>query len=49
VREKVYLQYARAFLKPEQIDAVDDSAIPGYSGTDLQTDNTQKTQEPLSP
>ena len=31
VREKVYLAYARAFLKPEQIDAVDESAIPGYS------------------
>jgi HD-GYP domain-containing protein (c-di-GMP phosphodiesterase class II) len=31
VREKVYLEYARAHLKPEQIDAVDESAIPGYS------------------
>ncbi len=31
VREKVYLTYARAHLKPEQIDAVDESAIPGYS------------------
>ena len=31
VREKVYLKYARAFLKPEQIDAVDESAIPGYT------------------
>jgi hypothetical protein len=32
VREKVYLAYARAHLKPEQIDEVDESAIPGYSG-----------------
>jgi HD-GYP domain-containing protein (c-di-GMP phosphodiesterase class II) len=32
VREKVYLEYARAHLKPEQIDDVDESAIPGYSG-----------------
>ena len=32
VREKVYLDYARAHLKPEQIDVVDESAIPGYSG-----------------
>jgi HD-GYP domain-containing protein (c-di-GMP phosphodiesterase class II) len=30
VREKVYLRYAREFLDPEQIDAVDESAIPGY-------------------
>src|SRR5205085_2268830 len=30
VREKVYLQYAREFLDPEQIDKVDDSRIPGY-------------------
>jgi len=30
VREKVYLEYARAHLKPEQIDVVDESAIPGY-------------------
>ena len=49
VREKVYLEYARAFLKPEQIDTVDDSAIPGYSGTVLQTDTMQKTLEPLQP
>jgi HD-GYP domain-containing protein (c-di-GMP phosphodiesterase class II) len=34
VREKVYLQYARAHLKPEQIDLVDESAIPGYSACD---------------
>jgi HD-GYP domain-containing protein (c-di-GMP phosphodiesterase class II) len=30
VREKVYLRYAREFLDPEQIDAVDESSIPGY-------------------
>jgi HD-GYP domain-containing protein (c-di-GMP phosphodiesterase class II) len=30
VREKVYLRYAREFLDPEQIDAVDEAAIPGY-------------------
>ncbi len=30
VREKVYLTYARQFLDPEQIDAVDESRIPGY-------------------
>ncbi len=31
VREKVYLKYAQAFLKPEQIDQVDESTIPGYA------------------
>ena len=30
VREKVYLDYARQFLDPEQIDEVDESNIPGY-------------------
>jgi len=30
IREKVYLEYARRFLAPEQIDNVDDTAIPGY-------------------
>ncbi len=30
VREKVYLDYARQFLDPEQIDEVDESRIPGY-------------------
>ncbi|MBI3903155.1 MAG: GAF domain-containing protein [Nitrosomonadales bacterium] len=30
VREKVYLTYAQQFLDPEQIDAVDESRIPGY-------------------
>ncbi|MGV3593234.1 MAG: HD-GYP domain-containing protein, partial [Gammaproteobacteria bacterium] len=31
VREKVYLQYAREFLAPEQIDDVDLRAIPGIA------------------
>ena len=30
IREKVYLQYAQAFLAPEQIDEVDVTKIPGY-------------------
>lgn len=30
VREKVYLEYARQFLNPEQIDEVDETMIPGY-------------------
>jgi len=30
VRDKVYLRYAREFLDPEQIDEVDETAIPGY-------------------
>jgi HD-GYP domain-containing protein (c-di-GMP phosphodiesterase class II) len=30
VREKVYLDYAKRFLEPEQIDEVDHSQIPGY-------------------
>ena len=30
IREKVYLAYAKQFLKPEQIDEVDESKIPGY-------------------
>jgi HD-GYP domain-containing protein (c-di-GMP phosphodiesterase class II) len=30
VREKVYLRYAEQFLDPEQIDIVDETAIPGY-------------------
>lgn len=30
IREKVYLQYARQYLQPEQIDEVDEAAIPGY-------------------
>ena len=31
VREKVYLEYAKQFLDNEQIDAVDESLIPGYA------------------
>ena len=31
IREKVYLEYARRFLAPEQIDEVDESGIPGYA------------------
>lgn len=31
VREKVYLDYAKQYLKPEQIDEVDPSQIPGFS------------------
>ncbi len=30
IREKVYLDYARRFLDPDQIDQVDHSQIPGY-------------------
>ena len=30
VRQKVYLEYARKFMDPAQIDAVDLSQIPGY-------------------
>lgn len=30
VRQGVYLQYARRFIAPEQIDAVDLDALPGY-------------------
>jgi len=30
VRRKVYRRYAEMFLDPEQIDAVDESRIPGY-------------------
>jgi HD-GYP domain-containing protein (c-di-GMP phosphodiesterase class II) len=40
VREKVYLDYAKAHLRPEQIDVVDETAIPGYSGVALQPENT---------
>ena len=32
VRERVYLRYAQQFMDPAQIDAVDVSRIPGYSG-----------------
>lgn len=30
IREKVYLKYAERFLEPEQLDEVDEAAIPGY-------------------
>lgn len=30
IREKIYLKYAQQFLEPEQIDEVDERAIPGY-------------------
>ena len=30
IREKIYLEYARRFLEPEQIDEVDLTQIPGY-------------------
>jgi HD-GYP domain-containing protein (c-di-GMP phosphodiesterase class II) len=30
VRRKVYMRYAEAFLDPDQIDAVDETKIPGY-------------------
>jgi HD-GYP domain-containing protein (c-di-GMP phosphodiesterase class II) len=30
IRNKVYLRYAEAFLDPQQIDEVDEAAIPGY-------------------
>ncbi len=30
VRERVYLEYAERFLRPEQRDEVDESGIPGY-------------------
>ncbi len=30
IREKVYLDYARRFLDPDQIDQIDHSQIPGY-------------------
>ena len=31
IHEKVYLEYARAFLKEEQIDEVDVTKLPGYA------------------
>ncbi len=31
VRQKVYLTYAQKYLDPEQIDEVDETAIPGYT------------------
>jgi HD-GYP domain-containing protein (c-di-GMP phosphodiesterase class II) len=32
VREKVYLKFAHKHMEGHQVDAVDESAIPGYSG-----------------
>ena len=32
VRQRVYESYAQQFLDPAQIDAVDVTKIPGYSG-----------------
>ena len=32
VREKVYMEYAKNFLTPDQIDEVDHTKIPGYGG-----------------
>jgi HD-GYP domain-containing protein (c-di-GMP phosphodiesterase class II) len=32
VKEKVYLQYANEFLSEDQVDEVDHSKIPGYTG-----------------
>ncbi|WMW80706.1 HD domain-containing phosphohydrolase [Undibacterium cyanobacteriorum] len=33
VKEKVYLEYAKKFMDPSQIDQVDESKIPGYLRT----------------
>ena len=30
IRRKIYLEYAREYLEPEQIDAVDEHRLPGY-------------------
>jgi len=30
IRKRIYIKYAEQFLDPEQIDAVDESKIPGY-------------------
>ncbi|MDY6984473.1 MAG: HD domain-containing phosphohydrolase, partial [Pseudomonadota bacterium] len=38
IREKVYLDYAKLFLAPEQIDAVDLRAIPGINPDSIGTD-----------
>ncbi len=32
VRNRVYERYAREFMSPELIDAVDVTQIPGYAG-----------------
>jgi HD-GYP domain-containing protein (c-di-GMP phosphodiesterase class II) len=31
VGEKIYMDYARKYLAPEQIDTVDETSIPGYA------------------
>jgi hypothetical protein len=31
VREKVYLEYAKRFMDPAQIDEIDVTKIPGYT------------------
>lgn len=31
IREKVYLDYAQRYLAPDQIDAIDESKIPGFA------------------
>ncbi|HEY0846896.1 MAG TPA: HD domain-containing phosphohydrolase [Noviherbaspirillum sp.] len=31
IRQKVYLEYAKRFMDPTQIDEVDDKSIPGYA------------------
>ncbi len=33
IREKVYLDYAEEFLLPEQIDEIDETAIPGFAAS----------------
>ena len=33
VRQRVYLKYAEQFLDPEQVDEVDQTAIPGFDAT----------------
>ncbi len=30
IRNKIYMQFARKFMDPKQIDAIDESKIPGY-------------------
>ncbi len=31
IRQRIYLDYAKEFLDPEQIDEIDESTIPGYA------------------
>jgi len=42
VRRKVYRRYAEKFLDPEQIDAVDESRIPGYQPSWSQNPRARK-------